>query len=126
MEFGRASRIESPYHFVNQETACQVHELLKTSGLSRSYNMQRTFIVECNHLKIQRVAPRLQSLAFDEGGRNAIQMTSYMSLVTSMGNMIVGLLIVLHNCSKGQGAQSHADFTIENTALKSWASFIAC
>jgi hypothetical protein len=34
---------EGPRYFVNQETVRQVHELLKTGGLSWSYDMQRTF-----------------------------------------------------------------------------------
>ncbi|KAG1737292.1 hypothetical protein EDB19DRAFT_2040001 [Suillus lakei] len=38
----------------------------------------------------------------DKGGRSAIQMASYMSLVTSMGSMVVGLLLVSHNRSKSQ------------------------
>jgi hypothetical protein len=49
----------------------------------------------------------LATNSIDKGSRNAIQMASYMSLVASMGSMIVGLLLASHNRSKFQDTQFH-------------------
>jgi hypothetical protein len=38
----------------------------------------------------------------DAGGRSPIQVASYMSLVSSLGSMILGLLLVSHNRTIGQ------------------------
>ncbi|KAG1812958.1 uncharacterized protein BJ212DRAFT_1483013 [Suillus subaureus] len=38
----------------------------------------------------------------DAGGRSPVQVASYMSLVSSLGSMILGLLLVSHNRSMGQ------------------------
>ncbi|KAG1763473.1 hypothetical protein EDD22DRAFT_846404 [Suillus occidentalis] len=49
----------------------------------------------------------------DLNGRSPIQVASYMSLVASMGSMILGLLLVSHNRTMGQGTRLHAYFDQE-------------
>lgn len=47
----------------------------------------------------------------DKGGRDAIQMASYMSLVTSLGSIVLGLFFVSHDRTSGQNiAKEVADF----------------
>lgn len=50
----------------------------------------------------------------DINGRSPIQVASYMSLVASMGSMILGLLLVSHNRTMGQGTHLHA---VSNNAV---------
>ncbi|KAG0697581.1 hypothetical protein DFH29DRAFT_811485, partial [Suillus ampliporus] len=45
----------------------------------------------------------------DMSGRSPTQVASYMSLVASMGSMILGLLLVSHNRTMGQGTHLHAE-----------------
>ncbi|KAG1748246.1 uncharacterized protein EDB91DRAFT_1244960 [Suillus paluster] len=95
---------------------------LKAKGQLQNSNLLATILLNVNvgFLAINSV---------DKGGRNAVQMASYMSLVVSMGSMILGLLLVSHNRTMGQDTSKQTffnqDFTIETTSLKSWPSFTA-
>ncbi|KAJ8587081.1 hypothetical protein M405DRAFT_326662 [Rhizopogon salebrosus TDB-379] len=44
----------------------------------------------------------------DRGGRSAIQMASYMSLVTSLGSIVLGLLFVSHDRTSGESTADEA------------------
>jgi hypothetical protein len=44
----------------------------------------------------------------DRGGRDAIQLASYMSLVTSLGSIVLGLFFVSHNRTSGQNTAMEA------------------
>ncbi|KAG1729150.1 hypothetical protein EDB19DRAFT_2042391 [Suillus lakei] len=44
----------------------------------------------------------------DKGGRNAIQMASYMSLVTSLGSIVLGLFLVSHDRTSGKNTATEA------------------
>jgi cytochrome bd-type quinol oxidase subunit 2 len=44
----------------------------------------------------------------DKGGRNAIQMASYMSLVTSLGSIVLGLFFVSHDRTSGTNTATEA------------------
>lgn len=67
----------------------------------RSLSSQATVLLNANvgFLAINTV---------DKGGRNAIQMASYMSLVTSLGSIVVGLFFVSHDRTSGQNTATEA------------------
>jgi hypothetical protein len=44
----------------------------------------------------------------DKGGRDAIQMASYMSLVTSLGSIVLGLFFVSHDRTSGSNTATEA------------------
>ncbi|KAG2343080.1 hypothetical protein BDR05DRAFT_319672 [Suillus weaverae] len=61
----------------------------------------------------------------DVGGRSPIQVASYMSLVSSLGSMILGLLLASHNRTMGQLGTVletffYQDFVRRNADLKGW------
>jgi hypothetical protein len=44
----------------------------------------------------------------DKGGRSAVQMASYMSLVTSLGSIVLGLFFVSQDRTSGQSTAKEA------------------
>ncbi|KAG2119383.1 hypothetical protein DEU56DRAFT_124637 [Suillus clintonianus] len=69
----------------------------KLNGQLQDSNLLATVLLNANvgFLAINSV---------DVSGRSPTQVASYMSLVASMGSMILGLLLVSHNRAMGQGA----------------------
>lgn len=85
------------------EVACTARWNIFTSKLNgqlQDSNLLATVLLTTN-------VGFLATNSIDKGGRSAIQMASYMSLVASMGSMIVGLLLASHNRSKCQDTQFH-------------------
>lgn len=74
----------------------------KLNGQLQDSNLLATVLLNANvgFLAISSV---------DLNGRSPIQVASYMSLVASMGSMILGLLLVSHNRTMGQGTRLHAE-----------------
>ncbi|OJA08912.1 hypothetical protein AZE42_07366 [Rhizopogon vesiculosus] len=50
----------------------------------------------------------------DKGGKSAIQMASYMSLVTSLGSIVLGLFFVSQDRTSGQSTAGEAAFFLSN------------
>ncbi|KAG1877005.1 hypothetical protein C8R48DRAFT_768568 [Suillus tomentosus] len=74
---------------------------LKFKGQLQDSNLLATVLLNANvgFLAINTV---------DRSGRNAIQMASYMSLVTSLGSIVVGLFFVSHDRTSGQNTATEA------------------
>ncbi|KAG1799726.1 uncharacterized protein HD556DRAFT_1230953 [Suillus plorans] len=74
---------------------------LKLKGQLQDSNLLATVLLNANvgFLAINTV---------DRGGRDAIQMASYMSLVTSLGSIAVGLFFVAHDRISGQSTVTEA------------------
>ncbi|KAG2134839.1 hypothetical protein DEU56DRAFT_738284, partial [Suillus clintonianus] len=74
----------------------------KLNGQLQDSNLLATVLLNANvgFLAIDSV---------DVSGRSPTQVASYMSLVASMGSMILGLLLVSHNRTMGQGTHLHAE-----------------
>ncbi|KAG2154250.1 uncharacterized protein EDB93DRAFT_1081511, partial [Suillus bovinus] len=74
---------------------------LKFKGQLQDSNLLATVLLNANvgFLAINTV---------DKGGRDAIQMASYMSLVTSLGSIVLGLFFVSHGQTSGQNTATEA------------------
>ncbi|KAG1753613.1 uncharacterized protein EDB91DRAFT_1333047 [Suillus paluster] len=74
----------------------------KLNGQLQDSNLLATVLLNANvgFLAIDSV---------DGSGKSSTQVASYMSLVASMGSMILGLLLVSHNRTMGQGTHLHAE-----------------
>ncbi|KAG0695926.1 hypothetical protein DFH29DRAFT_245741 [Suillus ampliporus] len=83
----------------------------KLNGQFQDSNLQATVLLSANvsFLSINSV---------DAGGRSPTQIACYMSLVASLGSMIIGLLLVSHTRTMGQGTVLQGEVFLSGLGAK--------
>jgi hypothetical protein len=102
--FDPVAQVQELHKIFVDEVACKAHWNVfcsKFKGQLQDSNLLATVLLNANvgFLAINTV---------DKGGRNAIQMASYMSLVTSLGSIVLGLFFVSHDRTSGTNTATEA------------------
>lgn len=102
--FDPVAQVQELHKIFVDEVACTARWNVfcsKFKGQLQDSNLLATVLLNANvgFLAINTV---------DKGGRNAIQMASYMSLVTSLGSIVLGLFFVSHDRTSGNNTATEA------------------
>ncbi|KAG1763483.1 hypothetical protein EDD22DRAFT_501793 [Suillus occidentalis] len=102
--FDPVAQVQELHKIFVDEVACTARWNVfcsKFKGQLQDSNLLATVLLNANvgFLAINTV---------DRGGRNAIQMASYMSLVTSLGSIVLGLFFVSHDRTSGKNTATEA------------------